>query len=75
MDRISLSKVNQVIQGEPATSELIMSDVMGISIDSRTIAKGDLFFAIQGKRLDGHQFVKDAFARRVHRPVLSSASL
>src|SRR5262249_8941650 len=33
----------------------------GYSIDSRTIQPGDLFFAITGERLDGHQFVGSAF--------------
>ncbi|NIS63121.1 MAG: UDP-N-acetylmuramoyl-tripeptide--D-alanyl-D-alanine ligase, partial [Proteobacteria bacterium] len=29
----------------------------GISIDSRTIKRGDLFVALRGARFDGHQFV------------------
>src|SRR5215813_2830069 len=32
----------------------------GFSIDSRTIQTGDLFFAVKGERLDGHEFVADA---------------
>ncbi|MCS7079524.1 MAG: UDP-N-acetylmuramoyl-tripeptide--D-alanyl-D-alanine ligase [Chloracidobacterium sp.] len=36
---------------------------VGFSIDSRTIRTGDLFFAIHGKRFDGHAFVPEAFAR------------
>ena len=35
----------------------------GVSIDTRTLAKGDLFFAIQGEARDGHEFVKDALAK------------
>jgi UDP-N-acetylmuramoyl-tripeptide--D-alanyl-D-alanine ligase len=34
--------------------------VHGISIDSRTLGKGDAFFAIQGDHRDGHDFVDDA---------------
>jgi UDP-N-acetylmuramoyl-tripeptide--D-alanyl-D-alanine ligase len=30
----------------------------GYSIDSRTIQHGDLFFAVKGERLDGHDFVE-----------------
>lgn len=37
--------------------------VAGVSIDSRTVAPGEAFFAIRGDRLDGHAFVGDAFAR------------
>ncbi len=35
----------------------------GVSIDSRTLAAGDLFVAIAGPTFDGHQFVDEAFAR------------
>jgi len=35
------------------------SFVYGTSIDSRTIKKGDLFFAIQGENFDGHDFIKN----------------
>lgn len=31
--------------------------VRGLSIDSRTLAPGELFFAIRGPRFDGHDFV------------------
>lgn len=34
--------------------------IKSISTDSRNIHKDDLFFAIKGERLDGHQFVTDA---------------
>ena len=37
-------------------------DVSGISIDTRTLAPGDLFVALQGER-DGHEFVEAAFAK------------
>jgi len=32
----------------------------GYSIDSRTVQPGDLFFAVKGERLDGHEFVGEA---------------
>jgi UDP-N-acetylmuramoyl-tripeptide--D-alanyl-D-alanine ligase len=35
----------------------------GYSIDSRTIGKGELFFAVKGERLDGHDFVSAALER------------
>jgi UDP-N-acetylmuramoyl-tripeptide--D-alanyl-D-alanine ligase len=34
----------------------------GYSIDSRTLKAGDLFFAVKGERLDGHEFVEKALA-------------
>jgi len=38
------------------------AEVFGYSIDSRTIAAGELFFAVRGERFDGHDFVEAAFA-------------
>ncbi|MEW6215343.1 MAG: UDP-N-acetylmuramoyl-tripeptide--D-alanyl-D-alanine ligase [Nitrospirota bacterium] len=32
----------------------------GVSIDSRTIKEGELFVALRGKRLDGHDFLHEA---------------
>lgn len=33
---------------------------VGLSIDSRTIGRGDVFFALPGKAFDGHDFINDA---------------
>jgi UDP-N-acetylmuramoyl-tripeptide--D-alanyl-D-alanine ligase len=38
------------------------AEVFGYSIDSRTINAGDLFFAVKGERLDGHDYVSAAIA-------------
>ncbi|MBB5073162.1 UDP-N-acetylmuramoyl-tripeptide--D-alanyl-D-alanine ligase [Bartonella callosciuri] len=35
----------------------------GISIDSRTLIEGDIFFCIKGHHLDGHDFAAQAYAR------------
>lgn len=37
--------------------------ISGWSIDSRTVAEGDLFIALEGENQDGHRFVRDALAR------------
>lgn len=36
------------------------AEAVGYSIDSRAIAAGELFFAVKGERLDGHDFVQAA---------------
>ena len=36
-------------------------EVSGISIDTRTIKKGELFIPIEGQNYDGHDFIKEAF--------------
>jgi UDP-N-acetylmuramoyl-tripeptide--D-alanyl-D-alanine ligase len=37
-------------------------EALGYSIDSRTLAAGDLFFAVKGDRTDGHDYVETALA-------------
>jgi UDP-N-acetylmuramoyl-tripeptide--D-alanyl-D-alanine ligase len=44
-------------QGDPQAVAL------GYSIDSRSIQPGELFFAVRGERLDGHDFVGSALAK------------
>ena len=36
--------------------------IAGVSIDSRTVARGELFFAVRGERHDAHEFVPAALA-------------
>ncbi|MGA9896812.1 MAG: UDP-N-acetylmuramoyl-tripeptide--D-alanyl-D-alanine ligase [Terriglobales bacterium] len=36
---------------------------LGYSIDSRTIQAGELFFAVKGEHMDGHDFVSPALAK------------
>lgn len=36
---------------------------IGVSIDSRTVAKGELFIAIRGENFDGHDYIEKALAR------------
>jgi UDP-N-acetylmuramoyl-tripeptide--D-alanyl-D-alanine ligase len=46
-----------------ATGEFNVNAVAGgYSIDSRTIVPDELFFAVKGERLDGHDFVEQALA-------------
>ena len=50
----------------------------GVAIDSRSLAPGDLFVALQGARQDGHKYVAHAFRRGaaaalVSRPVRAAA--
>jgi UDP-N-acetylmuramoyl-tripeptide--D-alanyl-D-alanine ligase len=47
----------------------------GYSIDSRTIQSGDLFFAVKGERLDGHDFVAAALAQGAVAAVVSKDQL
>ena len=54
-----------------APGEFSHKPVTGYSIDSRTLVPGDLFFAIQGERFDGHEFVPAAFERGARAAVVT----
>jgi len=45
----------------------------GYSIDSRTVNAGELFFAVRGERLDGHDFIDAALKRGALAAVVSRA--
>ena len=50
--------------GEVAQAEgNLQQEVTGMSYDSRKARPGDLFFAVSGEKLDGHDFVAQAFER------------
>lgn len=46
--------------GAQAQGPGLQAPIEGYSIDSRTLSHGDLFFAIVGPRVDGHDFVAEA---------------
>jgi UDP-N-acetylmuramoyl-tripeptide--D-alanyl-D-alanine ligase len=47
-------------------------EALGYSIDSRTVGAGDLFFAVKGERLDGHDYVATALAAGAIAAVVSN---
>ena len=63
---LTLGQVCEIVGGELLGDASIR--VSGISIDSRTTKPGELFAAIVGERVDGHDFVADA---RSHGAVLT----
>lgn len=59
--RLALGKVAEFISA--AGDFPPQETACGYSIDSRTVGTGQLFFAVKGERLDGHDFVEQALAR------------
>lgn len=61
MRSVSIQKLAQVIGAQPLAGrfspELMVS---GVSIDSRSVKPGDVFFALPGQRVDGHEYVRSA---------------
>ena len=64
---LSLAEIQHVLGAHlhgPATGpQAEAMRVIGWSIDSRQINPGDLFFALDGDRFDGHAFIETAFDR------------
>ena len=59
--KLTLPRIAEFISaaGEFAHDEA----AQGYSIDSRTVGPGQLFFAVKGERLDGHDFVEQALEK------------
>jgi UDP-N-acetylmuramoyl-tripeptide--D-alanyl-D-alanine ligase len=59
--KLALSRVAEFIS---ATGEFDHKAIANAySIDSRTIGPGELFFAVKGERMDGHDFVQQALEK------------
>ncbi len=54
-------------------SGAVPEGVTGVSIDTRTLQPGDLFFAIKGDNSDGHDYVEKAFERGAAAAVVDEA--
>jgi UDP-N-acetylmuramoyl-tripeptide--D-alanyl-D-alanine ligase len=48
------------------------AEALGYAIDSRTIGAGELFFAVRGERLDGHEYVQAALENGAVAAVVSN---
>jgi UDP-N-acetylmuramoyl-tripeptide--D-alanyl-D-alanine ligase len=59
--KLTLARIAEFVaaDGEFAPEEV----ARGYSIDSRTVGPGQLFFAVKGERLDGHDFVESALEK------------
>jgi UDP-N-acetylmuramoyl-tripeptide--D-alanyl-D-alanine ligase len=65
--------LGQVADWIHADGELDTSaEAVGYGIDSRTIGAGELFFAVRGERLDGHDYVQAALANGAVAAVVSN---
>ena len=59
--RLTLAKIAEFVSAVGAFAP--EEAAQAYSIDSRTVGAGQLFFAVKGERLDGHDFVEEALAR------------
>jgi len=62
MEKIKLSEILKWCNGKPNKN---FRDVLieGISTDTRSLKKGELFIALKGERFDGHDFIDEAIKK------------
>ena len=62
MEKVKLSEVIKWCNGKVNKN---FKDVLieGISTDTRSLKKGELFIALKGERFDGHDFIKEAYIK------------
>jgi UDP-N-acetylmuramoyl-tripeptide--D-alanyl-D-alanine ligase len=71
--KLTLERVSELLSATGAVDGKAIA--AGYSIDSRTLAQGELFFAVRGERLDGHDFVEAALARGAVAAIVSRERL
>ncbi len=59
--KLALGKIAEYVSAAGEFSPEAVA--LGYSIDSRTVGKDELFFAVKGERFDGHDFVEQALDR------------
>lgn len=55
---ITLGQVCEALDTAQPSDDSLM--VQGVSVDTRTLRRGDIFFAIPGERVDPHELISDA---------------
>ncbi|HCX02904.1 MAG TPA: UDP-N-acetylmuramoyl-tripeptide--D-alanyl-D-alanine ligase [Clostridiales bacterium] len=60
MIKRKLSKIEKMVDGKLTKDDYIDLEIKGISIDTRTIEKGQLFIPIVGENTDGHKYIQAA---------------
>jgi len=68
--KLTLGQVADWIHADGEFDTLVQA--VGYGIDSRTIGAGELFFAVRGERLDGHDYVEAALANGAVAAVVSN---
>ncbi len=70
MESVSISEIVKWCKGEIIKGDL-NSKVNSVSVDSRTCHGGSLFIPLEGEKVDGHKFIKEAFSTGARAALLS----
>jgi UDP-N-acetylmuramoyl-tripeptide--D-alanyl-D-alanine ligase len=66
MKKITVKEIQKLTDAEIINKDLLKRRrIAGISIDSRSVKKDELFFAIKGEKFDAHQFIDDVVRKDV----------
>jgi len=72
METITLAEASQAMRASKSAAGA--AGISGVSIDTRTLQAGELFFALRGEHTDGHRFVDSAFERGAGAVVVSDSA-
>src|SRR4051812_24332863 len=71
--QLSLRRIAEFIGADATLLSEPELTCSGYSIDTRTLQPGELFFAVKGESLDGHDYVEAAVSRGALAAVVSKA--
>ena len=75
INRINIKKNNDILENNILINQIVHKKIntgfLGVSIDSKSLKKGNLFIAIKGKKNDGHNFLKEAYTKGANFCVIS----
>jgi len=74
MEPVQIDDVIRAVDGSLVSGNP-KGEVTGVAIDSRAVEPGQLFFAFQGSRVDGHNFIGEALCRGAMGAVISKQVL
>jgi len=72
LETLSWAEIAMALRARPLGSP--MGVPSGASIDTRTLEPGDIFFALKGERVDGHEHVTSAFEKGASCAVIRDAN-
>jgi len=72
LETVSWAEIGKALGGRPVGAE--PTPALGASIDTRTLERGDIFFALKGENSDGHAHLRDAFRKGAACAVIEDAA-
>ncbi|OAI48703.1 hypothetical protein AYO45_04495 [Gammaproteobacteria bacterium SCGC AG-212-F23] len=70
MITLQLSEIATILTVKKPTQD---ATIQGVSSDTRTLSKGNLYIAIRGEQFDGHDFIKEAMQKGAAAAIVSRA--